>query len=444
MAQQKTSFFYGWYIALAGATSYALGYGARFSFAVIFPSLLLEFHWPRDITATMLSVHILIYGIMAPITGFLVDRTGPKRTMITGVTLLSLGLILSHSGNRFWHFWLTFGLLAGMGLCMIGAVPFTTVLRNWFEEKRGRALSLLFLGSGGAFACYPVVALLIDRTGWRNTFLIEGLVLAAVMIPLILFVVRYHPRDMGLSRDGVPETKGRFTPKRESMQVLDPAWASVDWTLARAARTRPFWLLCLTAFCLWGIMQNVLVTHQVAFAIDMGYSKLYASSVLSLFGVTYAFGCLGSLISDRIGREITITVGTAIGISGMVVLLLIRDASHPWMLYYYSITLGIANGLCSPTIAASITDIYQGPRVGSIVGAVWFAFALGGTIGPWLGGWLFECTGDYFLAFFLAMVLFPISCVTLWLAAPRKIRRVWGRRRASDYPPGEPGRNSFA
>jgi MFS family permease len=428
--RRKRRIFYGWYIALVGTAAYALGYGARYSFSVIFPSLLEEFRWPRDVTASMLSVHILVYGIMAPITGHLVDQGGPRKTMAVGAALLSLGLVLSYWGTQLWHFWISFGLISGVGLCMIGAVPFTTVIRNWFERKRGLALSLLFLGSGGAFGCYPAIAWLIDHTGWRKTFLIEGVILAGVMIPLVTLVVRYHPRDRGLSRDGLPETKeGPSPPATNLMQVVDPAWASVDWTLAKAARTGRFWLLCLTTFCLWGVLQNVLYTHHVAFAMDMGYTKLYASSVLSLFGLTYAFGCLGSLISDRIGREITITIGTVIGISGMVILLLIQDASHPWMLYYYAIALGVANGLCSPTIAATITDIFQGVRVGSIVGAVWFAFALGGTIGPWLGGWLFELTGNYFLAFLLALALFVVACVAIWLAAPRKVRRVPGQVR---------------
>jgi MFS family permease len=425
MDKRKPHIFYGWYIAFVGAAAYALGYGSRFSFSVIFPSLLEEFKWSRDLTATMFSVHLLIYGIAAPFTGFLVDRTGPRKTMVLGTILLSLGLVLSRWGNQLWHFWITFGLISGAGLCMVGAVPFTTVLRNWFEKKRGLAFSLLFLGSGGAFGCYPAIAWLIDTTGWRNTYLIEGLVVGAVMIPLIVFVVRYHPRDMGLSRDGLPETQeGSTSPGKRTLRVVDPAWAAVDWTLSKAVRTTRFWLCCLATFSLWGINQNILLAHQVAFAIDMGYSKLYASAVLSLFGLTYAFGSLGSLISDRIGREVTILLATAIGISGMIVLMFIRDASQPWMLYYFSISLGVSNGLCSPTIAAAVLDLFQGPRVGSIVGAVWFAFAVGGTIGPWLGGWLFEMTGDYFLAFLVATVLFAVAGTAIWLAAPRKVRRV--------------------
>jgi len=72
-------------------------------------------------------------------------------------------------------------------------------------------------------------------------------------------------------------------------------------------------------------------------------------------------------------------------------------------------------------------DIFQGPRVGSIIGAVWFAFAIGGAIGPWLGGWLFEISGNYLLAFIVALVLFVVACGAIWLAAPRKVRLVPGK-----------------
>jgi MFS family permease len=177
-------------------------------------------------------------------------------------------------------------------------------------------------------------------------------------------------------------------------------------------------------------MQHILSTHHVAYAIDAGYSKIYASSVLSLFGIVSAFASLAGLVSDRIGREFTLTIGTLIGISGIIVLMLIRDPSHPWMLYYYTLSVGIGRGLCSPTIAAAITDIFQGPRVGSVMGAIWFFFSVGGAIGPWLGGWLFELNGNYLQAFIVAMVLWALGCGAIWLAAPRKVRRVTERVQA--------------
>ncbi|MCX5908147.1 MAG: MFS transporter [Deltaproteobacteria bacterium] len=421
--------FYGWFVVIVGGISHALGYGARYSFAVIFPSLLEEFRWPRDTTAAMLSMHMLVYGLVAPAAGYLVDRTGPRKTMVLGVTLLSLGLILSRWGSEPGHFFLSFGVLSGAGLCLIGSVPFTTVVRNWFERKRGLAFSLMFFGSGGAFAFYPAIAGLIDLVGWRNTFMIEGLVLAGIMIPLIVLVVRYHPMDKGLVRDGHrPEEDFSPAPTEKEMQIMDPAWAAVDWTFSKAVRTKRFWFLALTIFCLWGVMEPILVVHHVACAIDAGYSKIYASSVLSLFGVMFAFGSLAGLVSDRIGRELTLTIGTLIGISGIVVLMFIKDTSHPWMLYYYALSLGFGIGICGPAISAAITDIFQGPQVGFVIGSVWFCFAIGGTIGPWLGGWLFELKGNYWLALLVAIFFYALAGVAIWLAAPRKVRRVTGRR----------------
>jgi MFS family permease len=173
-------------------------------------------------------------------------------------------------------------------------------------------------------------------------------------------------------------------------------------------------------------VEHTLLTHHVAFAIDLGYSPIYASSVLSLLGILFAFGSLAGLVSDRIGRELTMTIASAIGISGIVALALIQDTSQPWMLYYYAIAVGLGFGLTAPTIAASATDIFQGPKVGTTIGFIWLSFAMGGAIGPWLGGWIFEFTGSYLVAFILAMVLYAVACAAIWLAAPRKVRLVPG------------------
>jgi MFS family permease len=426
--KKRQFIFHGWLIVATGIGAYTVGYGARYSFAVIFPSLLEEFRWPRDITSTMLSVHILVYGLVAPVAGDLVDRIGPRKTMVFGTILLALGLALSGKGTALWHFYVSFGVLFGAGLCLIGAVPFTTVLRNWFERRRGLAFSLLFLGAGSAFACYPGIALLIDSVNWRNTFVIEAIIVAGFMLPLIITLVRYHPREKGLISDGVLDAQGTSpSTRKRALQIINQTWAAMDWTLPKAARTSRFWLLCLSAFSLWGITEHIMVAHHIAFAIDLGYSRIYASSVLSLFGILFAFGSLAGAVSDRIGREPTMTIATIIGISGILVLTVIKDTSRPWMLYYYAMALGFGLGMTGPIMAASVTDIFQGPRVGAIIGFVWLTFAIGGAVGPWLGGWIFEMTESYLVAFILAMVLNAVACAAIWWAAPRKVRLVPGR-----------------
>jgi MFS family permease len=244
----------------------------------------------------------------------------------------------------------------------------------------------MFFGAGGSFAIYPAVALLIKHLDWRSTFVVEGAVIVGVMLPVIIFLVRYHPREKGLFADGVSESTAN-TPAgdNEALRITDEAWAAEDWTLAKAAKTSRFWLLCLSTFALWGIMEHIVVAHHVACATDLGYSKVYASSVLSLLGVMFALGSLIGFVSDRIGREATMTIGTVIGIAGILLLTLMRDASQPWMLYGYAIGMGLGLGITAPTIAAAATDIFQGRAVGG---------------------------------------------AAIWLAAPRKVRLVPGRVRA--------------
>jgi MFS family permease len=247
------------------------------------------------------------------------------------------------------------------------------------------------------------------------------MIVAAALVPLIVLIVRYHPRDMGLNPDDVSETAITPLPRgHEATQASNQTGAAVDWTLVKAARTKRFWLLCLSTFCISGIVQTLMVAHHVVFAMDMGYSSTYASSVLSLFGIMFACGCLAGMMSDWIGRETTMTIGTLIGISGILILMFITGPSRPWMLYYYAIALGFGQGMGVPTITASIVDIFRGPRVGAIIGSVWFSFAVGGAIGPWLGGWIFEMNESYLLAFIAVIVSYAVGCMAIWGAAPGK------------------------
>lgn len=428
--------FFGWYIVSAGFILLSLGYGARYSFSVFFPTLALEMDWPRDLAASILSFHLMAYGCTAPFAGFLVDRIGPRRTMLCGTVLLATGLFLSGLAARPWHFFLTFGLVAGVGLCLLASVPLTVLLRNWFERKRGTAIALCFLGEGAAYAWFPAVVWIIDLLGWRRAMGLEGLVVAAVFTPLILAVMVANPGLKGQTRDGLDSgsRSSARTARLEKARIVDPVWAARDWSLGRAIKSGRFYLICVSSFAIWGLAHHIMVTHQIAFAVDMGHSRLYASAVMSLGGPAFCVGCLVSLASDRFGREWPITVGSLLAIVGILALLLVEGAGRPWLLHFYAIFFGIGFGMCVPLVAASTTDIFQGPGAGATIGAVWFCFAMGGALGPWLGGWLFEYFGNYDAAFIVAAVAQAAGCLAVWLAAPRKVRLAPGLIRADESP----------
>ena len=108
---------------------------------------------------------------------------------------------------------------------------------------------------------------------------------------------------------------------------------------------------------------------------------MQASSVLSLFGIMRCLGAISGLISDRIGREVTITTGGTLATSATGVLILMMDGAQPWKFYYYALVQGYAMGLYTPTIAASVADIIRGPKVGWIIGLIWVSSAMGGDCG---------------------------------------------------------------
>ena len=425
--------FFGWYIVAAGMLIQAFGYGSRYSFSVFFPTLLNEFGWPRDMGASILSTHLLFYGLTAPLAGGVVDRLGSRKTMFSGMGLLTIGLILSHWGQKPWHFYMTFGVLSGIGLCLLGAVPLTMIVRNWFERQRGIALSLVFFGTGAAYACYPAVDWLIETLGWRRAYAVEGLIITAVFAPLIYFILFNHPREKGLTRDGLLQGRNRAAIiDRERRRVVDKGWADREWTLPHAFKTYRFWLLCFITFSLWGVGNHIIITHQIAFAIDVGFDRFYASAVLSLSGWMFCVGALTSMISDRIGREQAFTIGIVAAVSSIILLLMIEDASRPWMLYCFSVFFGFGFGICAPLVPSAVTDIFQGPKVGATVGFIWFCFAIGGALGPWLGGLLFELTGNYRVAFIIAGVLCVLAGAAFWLVAPGKVRLVPGKVRLEE------------
>lgn len=422
--------FFGWYIVLVGFLIMALGYGSRYSFSVFFPTLFSQFGWPRDLTASIFSTHILLYGFMAPFSGYAVNRFGARRSMLAGTVLLAAGLAASGRADQPWQFYLSFGLLAGAGLCLIGSVPITVVLGAWFERRRGTALSLIFFGEGIAYSCYPAISWMIDRWGWRQAFVIEGLIIAVVFTPLITLFLHSDPAAKGWTKDGLPSIEPDEPEDDQARGAIEPDRTRTDWRLGQAAKTARFYLICLSTFCTWGLGHHIVVTHQIAFCLDVGFERAYASAVLSWGGLTFALGALASVISDRIGREWTITLGASMVIVSIVVFMMITGPTQIFSLYFYSIIFGFGFGMLVPATAAAAGDIFHGPNSGPIMGFIWFSFALGGAVGPWLGGVLFEGEGDYTLAFGFAAQVFAIGSASVWLVAPRKFhpasRRVGG------------------
>jgi len=172
----------------------------------------------------------------------------------------------------------------------------------------------------------------------------------------------------------------------------------------------------------------LVLAHQVRFAIDVGYSSLFAASVFALFGAFMVVGLLLGFLSDWIGREWTATIANLLAIGAIIALLFVNDTSQPWLLYIYAVCLGLGSGLFSPTITAGEADLFHGKSFGAIAGLSLTGVGVGAVMGPWLGGWIYDVTGSYLPAFFFCIACFVLSLVTFWIAAPRNANRFAGLR----------------
>ncbi|MBA7517281.1 L-lactate transporter [subsurface metagenome] len=249
---------------------------------------------------------------------------------------------------------------------------------------------------------------------------LAGIVMA-IVIPLASLFIRRTPDEVGLAPDGTGEASGRATQSGKIL-IVNKEWASTDWTLRKALGTYQLWLMFLVFMC-YSISFNLVVIHQPIHCEDIGFSAMFAASIFGLAGFTTIVGNLGSFISDRIGRERTYTLGTLGMIIGVCALMVVTT-SQVWLVYIYAVFFGISVGIITPVSFSSGADLFAGKHFGAINGFILLGFGVGGALGPWFGGYIFDVAGNYTLAFITTNMIIAASCAFVWLAAPRRVRLI--------------------
>jgi MFS family permease len=214
---------------------------------------------------------------------------------------------------------------------------------------------------------------------------------------------------------------------RQVSNVVDPAWAEIDWTLPRALRTARFWWLALGYFCgLYG--WYAVQVHQTKYLLDIGFNPgvaAWALGMVSLLGIPGQI-LLGHL-SDRVGREWIWAVsclGFAICFAALIGL---AHAPTLTLLYVMVAAQGALGYGVTSIMGAVVVEIFEGKHYGSIFGTLMLAALAGGAAGPLVTGVLHDIYGNYTVAFVIGIGVSGLSAVSIWLAGPRKVRAVAGQ-----------------
>jgi MFS family permease len=374
------------FVTLAGAS------GVSGCFAVFYNPLVTAFSWSRASGASPYAVNMLVSIVSAPLSGWLLDRYGP-RVVFSIAALLSGGALVACSTlHTLGHFIIYYGVLGAIGQTALGSVA--VVVSRWFEgTQRGRAIGFADVGTGlGMVVFIPGSAWLLETFGWRPAFAILGTVIMTLLVPLNLWQQR-------------PPVASGHTVSAASM--------------GHALHHQAFWMLCL-AHCCMTVTMTMVNVHLVPFLVSSGRLELVgAASVSSAVSLVSLGGRMffGWLV-DRVHGEGAFSMAMSCTITGFVMLLILCQSAAFWPLYAFILIYGFAQGAGGIAIAAKTVALFQGPSLGTIFMVVNLSGNLGAAFGAWGGGRLFDVTESYAFTFATAIAsgLLAISC--MWIGRP--------------------------
>jgi len=407
--------FWGWFVVWGAFGMLSLTYGARYSFGVFVRPMFLEYGWPMWVISSAASVNLFVYAVTGIITGQLLDRIAPRWIMTSGAVIMTLGFVMAAFTTTPLGFCLSYGVSFGVGAGCAGVVVNGATVGKWFIRKRGLAMGVSSMGIGfGTMALPPLAGYIVKEHSWRTGFLFVGVVIFVfgVLISQVL-MGKSSPEAIGLRPDGE---------RAESHSACSeaPAHKVRRESVAPLLQNAQFWILAI-CYITAAMVSMMTIVHQVAYALSQDIEKVAAASSLGILGISGAcgkffFGWLSDKIKDA---KYSASLGYLVMALGMYELL---KADTVTGLYVFAGIFGFGYGSMAPLTPFLLADRFGREILGAALGLlVFFVAGIGGSIGPFLGGIIFDVTGSYAYAWqFNMAVMVAVSLVILTLKPREK------------------------
>lgn len=410
-------FFYGYVIAALGFLIQAVFWGIYRSFGLFFNPLVSEFGWSREEVAGAASMGWLIVGLMNLPSGAVVDRYGPRLTLIVGGFCFGLGYLLMSGVHGLWQVYLFYIILA-VGMSTSDVVALSTIAR-WFVKKRGTITGIAKIGTGIGMMVMPLLAgYVIENYGWRPAYIVLGAFAMVTLIAMAQFIKR-DPSTMGLH------------PYGESPPDTTESRREEGTSFRHALYLRPFWTLFIMYVLIITLAETVMV-HTVPHAMDMGVSATAAAGILSLLGGgSIAARVIVGILLDRIGSRRALMLCFVPLISALVWL---QFADSLWMLYVFAVLYGLSHGGFFTLMAPVVAQLFGTRAHGAIFGVIMAGGGIGGAIGPVLTGRAYDILGSYHLPFLIivGMAVVAFALISSLTRTPHEIEA--SQRAATEVP----------
>lgn len=382
-----------------------------------------EFGWNRAEASSALSIMMMVTAVSMPIGGRLVDRLGIKKVLIPSVIVFALLLLSVPLIGKLWQLIAIYVLIGSLAVGS-NSIAYMRLLAGWFDSKRGLAIGIAGSGTGLGFAYVPLVTQYsVAEWGWRGGYTTLALIILFVTLPLIVFVLKERPEDLGLLTDGeaLPPANAPVTAAHD--EVGDTLW--------EAMRRKDFWLMALTfvsvAFVLYGA-----VPHLVPMLQDRGISTEMSAWIASMFGIaTFGGRILIGWLIDRFEARFVAFVFFFLSAIGMALL----GAGLPiWAVLVSTVLLGGSLG-AEVDMLAYLASRYFGLKCFSQIFATLFGLVMVSMgLGPITFGAVYEATGSYNTVLLAGVPACLLAMALVISLAPRPIRRTSDLRAATTQP----------
>ncbi len=372
----------GWVVVGSSALIVTLVAAVFFyGFGTIFTPMREEFGWSAAATSLAFSLRSEVGGIAAPFVGALVDRTGPRRVLIAGLLFSAAGIFTMSLVQNIWQFYGVMMMIA-LGSSASGGQVGMVATVSWFEERRGRALSLMTVGAGASGLFVIGVAALVDAFGWRGALRLLAVIIVLVGLPLAQNV-RQRPLGHPQPMDGRPPASGD-----EAREEGEPWGVPVR----QAIRSRAF-LFLVAGGALIGFGTTALIVHQIPFLESLDISRQTAAVTVALYTLTSVIGRLGSgYLADRYDKRLVLAGGAALVAASVPLLALTHNL---WQAMAVLAVVAVGFGATIPVRVALVADYFGTKNFGAVNGITMLALTFGSFFGPLMVGAVVDVTGEY-------------------------------------------------
>ncbi|MED1602711.1 MFS transporter [Alkalihalophilus marmarensis] len=415
---------YSWIVLLVTFIALLFVQGIRLSFGAFIEPWEESFEASRAQITSVSLVSYLVFAVLQPFIGRLIDRIGVKRVVIWSIVVVGAAMILTAFATKPWQIVLLYGVMASIGFGGMSNVVGTLVVAKWFTVKKGFAMGIMSAGTAtGQFSVVPLSILMIEAIGWKLTVMILGMIVLIVLLPIILLLFKASPKEKGIEPYGgaLPETVP-VSPEGNSLTSKPKGSFFLQ---------RPFLFLFFSFFICGFTTVGLIDTHLVPFAQYCGFTAATAGAAVSTLAL---FNFSGTIVSGYLSDkwDSRWMLGGLYGLRGLTIIILLVIVheqrfftfflGQTELLFIFAISFGIVDfATVAPTM--KLASEYAGKTIiGLMIGLLFFGHQIGAALGSFIPGVLFDQTGSYDITFVTAIILcLAASIMCFMLPRPKQV-----------------------